>query len=213
MRDGRRLATPFWLRRLLIRTAGFAWARGDAWRAGRGDRRRPRDLISQEQDVTGNGGVLKTILRAGSGDAPPADVPVRVELKYEGRLQSGEVVDSSPAGASARFPLGRGHVIRGLDAAVQAMRARRAPHPGGLRLRRRRAAACRAAARHPRPRALLGFEAIDACEAETVEAGAAGELPALPYGSGGAAAAERRVRRLSWSVELPSRSTSSARSS
>lgn len=205
MRNGHRLATSLLPRRLVIwaialillpcgvsgemdGTSGLDDASGVAKAKGA--------EVSEEQDVTGNGGVLKTTLRAGSGDAPPTGVPVRVELKYEGRLHSGEVVDSSSSaqGSSARFQLGRGHVIRGLDAAAQAMSA--GEH---AEVRIRADYAYGVAGRPPAvpPHAtliyaveLLGFEAVDDCEAEAEGASATGELPALPLGGEGGAAGE-----------------------
>eukprot|EP01046_Picozoa_sp_COSAG06_P024799 COSAG06_NODE_2045_length_7751_cov_1.725039_4_plen_232_part_00 len=72
------------------------------------------------EDVSGDGGVLKTTVRCGSGERPVAHS--RVTATYVGTLASGEVFDRSPEGGNFSFVLGKGEVISGWDAGFAAMR-------------------------------------------------------------------------------------------
>jgi FKBP-type peptidyl-prolyl cis-trans isomerase len=67
-----------------------------------------------------NGGLLKKILKAGSGDLIPQGVVAIVH--YTGRLTTGEVFDSSKArGIPFEFNLGEREVILGWDEGVKTM--------------------------------------------------------------------------------------------
>lgn len=80
------------------------------------------------EDISGDGGVLKRVLRSGDGDgllnALPEDGKAwQVDVEYIGCLLSGEEVDSSRSrGSPFRFLVGRGHVINGWDVGVATMR-------------------------------------------------------------------------------------------
>lgn len=69
-------------------------------------------------DVTGDGGVLKTVLENGSGDV--ANTGSKVRVVYVGR-NSGEVFDSSDD-SGFEFTLGKGDVIKGWEAGVATMK-------------------------------------------------------------------------------------------
>jgi FKBP-type peptidyl-prolyl cis-trans isomerase len=65
-------------------------------------------------DLTGDGGVLKQILREGSGETPPKGNEVRAH--YTGTLTNGEKFDSSrDRGQEFKFMLGTGQVIKAWD--------------------------------------------------------------------------------------------------
>lgn len=69
------------------------------------------------RDLTGDAGVLKTVLAV--GDRPPPRRSATVEVAYTTRLSAtGEVVDQSDA---LQFTLGQGDVITGWEVAVGAM--------------------------------------------------------------------------------------------
>lgn len=71
-------------------------------------------------DLTGNGGVMKRILRAGTGSAPPKGSTVSVH--YVGTLLDGKQFDSSrDRGSPFEFKLGTGSVIKGWDIGVATM--------------------------------------------------------------------------------------------
>jgi len=73
-------------------------------------------------DINGDGGILKKILREGTGDHPPEGSNVKVH--YVGTLQSnGEKFDSSRArGNHFTFKIGKGQVIKGWDQGVATMK-------------------------------------------------------------------------------------------
>jgi peptidylprolyl isomerase len=75
-------------------------------------------------DISGDGGVLKEILREGTGETPPQGVTAKVQ--YVGTLATtGEKFDSSrdrPGAAPFTFNLGRGNVIKGWDLGVATMK-------------------------------------------------------------------------------------------
>ena len=73
------------------------------------------------QDLVGDGGVLKTVLRPGSGERPSRGATV--EVHYEGKLaETGAVFDSSRArGKTFRFTLGEGKVIGGWEVGLSSM--------------------------------------------------------------------------------------------
>lgn len=76
-------------------------------------------------DLSGDGGVTKKVLRAGTGKAAPNGVEVRVHYVGTfppGSAKAGEVFDSSRAkGREFKFPLGAGRVIKGWDLGVASM--------------------------------------------------------------------------------------------
>ena len=66
------------------------------------------------EDISGDGGILKKIIREGSGDFP--EVGMEVVAHYTGTLQDGTKFDSSrDRGQHFKFPLGVGRVIKGWD--------------------------------------------------------------------------------------------------
>jgi len=72
-------------------------------------------------DISGDGGVLKQILREGTGPLPPQKSNVRVH--YVGTLDNGEIFDSSrDRGETFTFHLGGSEVIKAWDAGVATMR-------------------------------------------------------------------------------------------
>ena len=72
-----------------------------------------------EEDLSGDGGVLKTVLKTGSGDRPVRGA--RCEVHYVGR-SFGKVFDSSrKRGKSFKFDLGFRQVIAGWDVGVASM--------------------------------------------------------------------------------------------
>lgn len=79
------------------------------------------DSVGQSQDVTGDGGVSKTLITVGSGKFVTPGADVRVE--YTGKLDDGAVFDSSrKRGGGFSFTLGAGTVIKGWEAAIVTMR-------------------------------------------------------------------------------------------
>ena len=72
------------------------------------------------EDVSGDGGVIKAVVRPGAGATPPAGS--RLSVRYTGSLQSGVVFDRCDAAAPFTFVLGKGQVIRGWDLALATMR-------------------------------------------------------------------------------------------
>jgi FK506-binding protein 4/5 len=76
----------------------------------------------QSVDLTGDGGVVKTILEHGYGDeTPPSGADVKVH--YTGTLLDGTQFDSSrDRNEPFKFKLGAGQVIKGWDKAVATMK-------------------------------------------------------------------------------------------
>lgn len=74
------------------------------------------------EDVSGDDGVIKTILRQGDGERPAEHS--RITATYVGTLANGEVFDRSGDGDGEPFTfvLGKGEVIRGWDIAFASMR-------------------------------------------------------------------------------------------
>jgi len=72
-------------------------------------------------DLVGDGGVLKSVSRAGAGAKPPRGATV--EVHYEGRLQAtGAIFDSSRARNKVfKFTLGEGKVIAGWEVGLASM--------------------------------------------------------------------------------------------
>jgi len=74
-----------------------------------------------QMDLVGDGGVLKSVLRAGAGARPTRGATV--EVHYEGKvLDTGVIFDSSRArGKTFRFTLGEGKVIGGWEVGLSTM--------------------------------------------------------------------------------------------
>ena len=73
--------------------------------------------VVQTEDLCGDGGLLKRVLKAGSGAVPR--IGARVKIRYSGSLaESGERFDA----ALAEFHLGESQVIAGWDKGVATMR-------------------------------------------------------------------------------------------
>ena len=63
-------------------------------------------------DITGDGGILKKIIKEGSGDNPQSGNEVIAH--YTGTLDNGTVFDSSRTrGKEFKFTIGKGQVIKG----------------------------------------------------------------------------------------------------
>lgn len=81
--------------------------------------------MSDTIDLTGNGGVVKTIVRhaKANADAPTDDLPL-VDVHYEGTLaESGDVFDSTREDNTVfSFELGKGSVIQAWEIAVKTMK-------------------------------------------------------------------------------------------
>uniref|UniRef100_A0A0F7H066 peptidylprolyl isomerase n=1 Tax=Erodium gruinum TaxID=337380 RepID=A0A0F7H066_9ROSI len=81
--------------------------------------------MSEEIDLTGDGGVIKTIVRHAKADAvgPTTDNPV-VDVKYEGVLaETGEVFDTTHEDNTIfSFEIGSGSVIKSWDIALRTMK-------------------------------------------------------------------------------------------
>jgi len=77
--------------------------------------------ISSGIDISGDGGVIKHILREGTGEKPPPSVNVNVH--YVGTLENGQKFDSSrDRGDFFKFVLGKGQVIKAWDLGVASMK-------------------------------------------------------------------------------------------
>jgi peptidylprolyl isomerase len=77
----------------------------------------------QEVDLSGDGGVLKSVLRQGAGDTPPKGY--EVHAYYTGILEDGskfETKYNSRDGQLYKFTLGEGRVIKGWDVGFASMR-------------------------------------------------------------------------------------------
>ncbi|WCJ28721.1 Peptidyl-prolyl cis-trans isomerase FKBP65 [Euphorbia peplus] len=71
------------------------------------------------RDLSGDGGILKKIIKEGQGWATPRDGD-QVLVKYEARLENGSVISKSQEGAM--FHIGDGYLCSGLGKAVKTMR-------------------------------------------------------------------------------------------
>jgi FKBP-type peptidyl-prolyl cis-trans isomerase len=77
--------------------------------------------ILREVDVSGDGGIMKLVLKEGDGTLAAAGQTVHAH--YDGKLASdGKQFDSSrKRGQPFTFPLGKGRVIKGWDAGFATM--------------------------------------------------------------------------------------------
>jgi len=74
----------------------------------------------KDEDICGDGGLIKKKLVEGNGEHPPQGAIVRVD--YVGTLLDGTEFDSSKKrGQKYTFTLGKGKVIKGWDLGVKAM--------------------------------------------------------------------------------------------
>jgi FKBP-type peptidyl-prolyl cis-trans isomerase len=74
------------------------------------------------QDICGDGGLLKQVLREGTGESFPPN-GAEVQVHYVGKLQDGTVFDSSrDRNQPFSFKLGQSSVIKGWDKGVATMR-------------------------------------------------------------------------------------------
>lgn len=72
-------------------------------------------------DISGDGGILKKILKEGTGDCP--EVGMELVTHYTGTLQDGSKFDSSrDRGSHFKFPMGVGRVIKGWDQGFASMK-------------------------------------------------------------------------------------------
>ena len=72
-------------------------------------------------DVSGDGGIVKEVLREGSGDIPPSGA--KIEAHYTGTLLDGTKFDSSrDRGETFKFDIGQGRVIKGWDQGFATMK-------------------------------------------------------------------------------------------
>ncbi|GFE52674.1 peptidyl-prolyl cis-trans isomerase [Babesia ovis] len=78
--------------------------------------------MSEPIDLTGDSGVVKTILTEAKYDEKPENGH-EVEVHYTGKFESGSVFDSShKRNATFKFILGAGNVIKGWDVGVASMK-------------------------------------------------------------------------------------------
>uniref|UniRef100_A0A6V7QYS1 peptidylprolyl isomerase n=1 Tax=Ananas comosus var. bracteatus TaxID=296719 RepID=A0A6V7QYS1_ANACO len=81
--------------------------------------------MAEEIDLTGDGGVLKTVIRKAKDDAimPSENVPF-IDVHYEGTLaETGEVFDTTHEDNSIfTFEVGKGEVIKAWDIALKTMK-------------------------------------------------------------------------------------------
>ena len=82
-----------------------------------------------ELDLVGDGGVLKRVLQAGSGESPVKGTTV--EVHYDGTLlATGARFDSSrERGKTFKFTLGEGKVIGGWEVSISSMQVLRPLQP------------------------------------------------------------------------------------
>eukprot|EP00245_Coleochaete_scutata_P015842 TRINITY_DN71_c0_g1_i1.p1 TRINITY_DN71_c0_g1~~TRINITY_DN71_c0_g1_i1.p1 ORF type:complete len:188 (+),score=47.94 TRINITY_DN71_c0_g1_i1:113-676(+) len=82
-------------------------------------------MSAKEEDLTGDGGVLKTVLRpAKEGARQVSDTLPYVDVAYEGKLAAtGEVFDTTRDDNTIfTFRVGKGTVIKGWDIALRTMK-------------------------------------------------------------------------------------------
>jgi len=85
------------------------------------ERSQSTEQIPKPSDLTGDGGVLKTVTTPGEGKLPRRGATVQV--LYKGTLaDTGEVFDETKDGQPFVFTLGEGEVITGWEVAVSAMK-------------------------------------------------------------------------------------------
>uniref|UniRef100_A0A452Z9E3 peptidylprolyl isomerase n=1 Tax=Aegilops tauschii subsp. strangulata TaxID=200361 RepID=A0A452Z9E3_AEGTS len=81
--------------------------------------------MAETIDLTGDGGVLKTVIRKAKDDAiSPSDSLPLVDVHYEGTLaENGEVFDTTHEDNSIfSFEVGQGAVIKAWDIALRTMK-------------------------------------------------------------------------------------------
>jgi len=78
-------------------------------------------ISSENQDITGDGGVIKTILQKGNGFA--IQEGFQVKLNYQGQLSDGRIFDSSfTKNKPFSFTIGDGKVIKGWEIGIKSMK-------------------------------------------------------------------------------------------
>lgn len=81
----------------------------------------PGEKISQDQDISGDGGIIKNILKEGKGLA--IQDGFQVKLNYQGQLSDGRVFDSSLTRKKPfSFKIGEGKVIQGWEKGIKSMK-------------------------------------------------------------------------------------------
>ncbi|KAH7847452.1 hypothetical protein Vadar_026222 [Vaccinium darrowii] len=83
------------------------------------------EIMGDAMDLTGDGGVIKTIVRRAKPDAiAPTDNLPLVDVHYEGILpETGEVFDTTREDNTVfTFEVGKGNVIKGWDVALRTMK-------------------------------------------------------------------------------------------
>lgn len=81
-----------------------------------------RTKMSIDVSPTGDGGVLKEIIKEGTGEKTPG-LGAHVEVHYVGTLLDGSKFDSSrDRNETFKFDLGLGQVIKGWDCGVKSMK-------------------------------------------------------------------------------------------
>eukprot|EP00993_Chasmostoma_nieuportense_P000469 NODE_1432_length_1506_cov_62.484409_g1357_i0.p1 GENE.NODE_1432_length_1506_cov_62.484409_g1357_i0~~NODE_1432_length_1506_cov_62.484409_g1357_i0.p1 ORF type:complete len:467 (-),score=109.88 NODE_1432_length_1506_cov_62.484409_g1357_i0:105-1454(-) len=90
--------------------------------ADEGDVGNPEEEVGKDQDISGDGKLIKTVNIAGAGWEKPK-TGAEVTVHYTGTLEDGSTFDSSrDRGEPFVFKLGEGQVIKGWDEGVKTMR-------------------------------------------------------------------------------------------
>jgi FKBP-type peptidyl-prolyl cis-trans isomerase len=78
-------------------------------------------MSDEFSDVSGDGGVFKSILKEGYGGTP--SFGDAIEVHYVGKLENGEIFDSSiKRGKTFKFVIGKEKVIKGWEGGIATMK-------------------------------------------------------------------------------------------
>lgn len=81
----------------------------------------PPEKISKDQDISGDGGIIKNILK--EGDGLGIKDGFQVKLNYQGQLSDGRIFDSSLTRKKPfSFKIGEGKVIKGWEIGIKSMK-------------------------------------------------------------------------------------------